>query len=331
MAKTTQIAWAKSTFNCWIGCTKIGPGCDLCYADALDNARLSKTLGGGTKEIPIRHFGIGAPRYRTSTKNWNEPKRWNRQAPDTEFAGRAGFWPVFCASLGDVFDNEVQQVWREDLWELIYETPNLSWLIVTKRIGNVAKMVPERWMREGFPPHVRLIITVVNEEEADRDIPKLLALNCKNGVSYEPALGAVDWTQWMRGEGAVCATTYRDSDGVVRCDLTGERCSGIDWIIVGGESDQGGALARTFDIAWARNTIQQCKAGGVPVFVKQLGSIPHCEGLWSNFVSDDGKNRRWQMNYWRPDGLGDTCVIQDRAGADPAEWPADLRVQQFPC
>src|SRR6185369_15130279 len=141
MAEESAIAWTKSTFNPWIGCTEVGDGCLGCYARELDAQRLSKSLGGATKAHPISHWGHGAPRYRTKEANWNQVRRWNRQAPGTTFAGRRGFWPVFCSSLADVFDNEVPDQWRSDLWDLIEETPNLSWLLVTKRIGNAARML----------------------------------------------------------------------------------------------------------------------------------------------------------------------------------------------
>jgi protein gp37 len=298
MAEKSAISWCRSTFNPWIGCTKVGPGCDHCYAAV---------------STPARTFGIkwgpGEPRKRTSIHNWNQPLKWNRLAPDSEFAGRKGFWPVFCASLADVFDNEVPDEWRRDLFALIDATPNLEWLLVTKRIGNVLKMIPAGWVCD-VPKNVRLIITVVNQEEADRDIPKLLALNCKNGISYEPALGPVYFGNWLY---------------LGRWDSTGKELpkGGIDWIIVGGESDQGGESARPFDVAWARDTIKQCKVADVPVFVKQLGSWPRSnqaepdtDGFYA--VALGPRESRFDLIY------------QDRAGADPTEWPAELRVQEFP-
>ena len=276
MAKLSAIAWTKSTFNPWIGCTKVGPGCDGCYAEVLDKRM---RFGGAV------HWGAGLPRHRTSASNWKGPLEWNRKAPESEFAGRKGFWPVFCASLADVFDNEVDIAWRYDLWDLIAWTPNLSWLLTTKRVGNVNLMVPEGWRRDGFPPNVRIIATIVNQDEADRDIPKLLALPCFNGISYEPALGPVNWDQYLLSPMSL--------DG---------------WIIVGGESRQGGHPARPFDIGWARSTIAQCRPMRMAVFVKQIGS---------NAFSD--------MPEYRGQLLAD-----DRAGADPAEWPEDLRVREFP-
>lgn len=138
MAEVTKIAWCDSTFNPWIGCTEIstaksgGGGCDNCYARELDKRH---RWGGAT------HWGVGVPRYKTSEHAWKQPLKWNEKA-------KAGgpVWRVFCASLADVFDNEVDQEWRWDLFKLIYATPNLSWLLVTKRIGNVRGMIPTAWL-----------------------------------------------------------------------------------------------------------------------------------------------------------------------------------------
>ena len=261
MGEHSSIQWTDHTFNPWIGCTKVGPGCDHCYAEALD-----KRWYGG------EHWGPGAPRRRTTAANWAKVRRWNREAE----AG--GPRRVFCASLADVFDNEVPPEWRADLFDLIRECRALHWQLVTKRVPNVAKMVPADWP-DAFP-HVILIATVVNQDEADRDVPRLLVTPAaQRGVSYEPALGPVDFRPWF-GAGE------------------------LDWIIVGGESDQPPARARPFDIEWAGQTIQHCAEVGVPVFVKQLGS---------NIRRD-----------------GQRLITKDRAGGDMAEWPRWLQVRQFP-
>jgi protein gp37 len=310
MAESSSIAWCKSTFNPWIGCTKVGPGCDNCYASVSTPAR----------SMAIK-WGAGEPRRRTSLHNWNQPLKWNKQAPESEFAGRKGFWPVFCASLADVFDNEVPDEWRTDLWDLIDATPNLSWLLVTKRIGNVRSMIPDRWGVR-LPDHVRILITVTDKAEADRDIPKLLALRCKNGISYEPALGPVDWENWLN---------MRVANIIPTGGIDGHRR--IDWIIIGGESSQGGVKARPFNIEWAVNTIRQCKAAGVPVFMKQLGSRP--------YLLHPGTGHKYDLNdpvqiegaaFELQRIFENSKFLQpiDRAGADPAEWPEDLRVREFP-
>lgn len=318
MAERSAISWTRSTFNPWLGCTKVGPGCDHCYAEALDKRH---RWGGDT------HWGDDKPRHRTGIHYWNDPLRWNKkqELAFSEYAramstknpnpsNRPEPWRVFCASLADVFDNQVPLVWRDDLWSLIRETPYLSWLLVTKRIGNVAKMIPGAWAN-AFPSNVRLLITVCNQQEADRDIPKLIDLPCKNGISYEPALGPVDWSPYV---GSHCAD------------------EGLDWIIVGGESDQGKNKARPFNIEWARNTVRQCKATGVPVFVKQLGSNQKgwcaakllCSEEFKDEVPDDYCDLYEASEQNRH---CDRCFfIKGRAGADPAEWPEDLRVQEFP-
>lgn len=250
MAETSGIAWTDSTFNPWIGCTKVGPGCDHCYAEALDKRHRWK---GAT------HWGAGVQRMRTAPSNWKKPLAWDAKA---KASGKP--WRVFCASLADVFDNEVPDEWRRDLFELIWNTPNLTWLLLTKRIGNAAKMLPRTTLRNAW-----IGATIVNQEEADRDIPKLLATNAAvRFVSYEPALGPVEWAKYP----------------------------GIDWLIIGGESTQGGQ-ARGFDLNWAHDAITQAVDIGAAPFVKQLGSR---QGL------------------------------KDRAGANPDEWPIDLRIREFP-
>jgi protein gp37 len=171
MAEVSEISWTDATFNPWIGCTKISPACDRCYA-ARDNERRKWVDGWGT----------GVPRRRTKT--WGDPLKWNRKAAETGYRPR-----VFCASLADVFDNEVDQAWRDDLWQLLRETPNLRWILLTKRIGNAAKMLPPDWPF----PNAGLMSTLENQEVWDRDYRKLIALPAAwHGVSAEPLLGPID-------------------------------------------------------------------------------------------------------------------------------------------
>lgn len=286
MGEVSNIAWTTSTFNPWIGCTKVGPGCDACYAEAWD-ARFSA-------DTP--HWGPGAPRRRTTVQNWNKPLRWQRDRRAALDRGEAPLpHRVFCASLADVFDNEVPPAWRSDLWALIAKCPDLEWQIVTKRVGNVSKMTPGR----GLPWNVILIATIVNQEEADRDLPKLRAVKRGGfsryiGVSYEPALGPVDWRPWLPLLPYELGTGYQEIDPP------------LDWLIIGGESAQGAAVARSFEYEWAWSTITQCKERMVPVFMKQLGSSP-----------------LFDRQPFSP-------KLIDRAGADPAEWPKALRVREFP-
>ena len=129
MSENTKIEWADSTFNPWIGCTKVGPGCDHCYAEALMDKRWHKV-----------QWGSGQQRARTSAANWKQPLLWERE--HEAFALMHGRRRrVFCASLADVFDNEAPIQWRVDLFALIERTPHLDWLILTKRVGNVQRMM----------------------------------------------------------------------------------------------------------------------------------------------------------------------------------------------
>jgi protein gp37 len=245
MAEDSKIEWTDHTFNPWIGCQKVGPGCDNCYAEAGD-ARFN---GGVAK-----HWGPGAPRRRTAQANWNKPRSWARKA--AAFAAAHGRRQrVFCASWADVFDNAVDPQWRADLFDLIRATPELDWLLLTKRIGNVADMLPPDW-GDGWP-NVWLGATVVNQAEADRDIPKLLRTPAAlRFLSVEPMLGMIDLTA-IRRTGA---------DGFMR-PLDG-RFNRIDWVICGGES---GAGARPMHPDWARSLRDQCAAAGTPFFFKQWG------------------------------------------------------------
>ena len=110
MAEST-IEWTDFTFNGWIGCTRVSPGCENCYAAAQDKFR------GWTAE----GWGAGKPRRRTSESNWKQPLRWNKVAVSTRVRAR-----VFCSSLADVFDNEAPDEWRAELAKLIVSTPMLD-------------------------------------------------------------------------------------------------------------------------------------------------------------------------------------------------------------
>lgn len=237
MSENSKIEWTDHTFNPWEGCQKVGPGCDHCYAETR-NARYA----GGTAV----NWGPGAPRRRTSAANWRKPLAWN--AAHAEFFAQHGRRQrVFCASLADVFDNAVDPAWRADLFELIEQTPNLDWLLLTKRVGNVRSMAPLPWLTEGWPANVWLGASIVNQAEADRDIPKLLAMPARvRFLSMEPLLGPVD----------------------LRFKIQPAFHGPVDWVIVGGES---GPSARPMHPGWARGLRDQCAAAGVSFLFKQWG------------------------------------------------------------
>ena len=261
MSENTKIEWADHTFNPWEGCQKVGPGCDHCYAETR-NARFA----GGTAV----NWGPGAPRRRTSAANWKKPTAWNAAAADF-FAAHGRRQRVFCASLADVFDNAVDPAWRVDLLELIAKTPHLDWLLLTKRIGNAHAMLDAALevMSHGLTewaevpwPNVWIGATVVNQEEADRDIPKLLSVPAAHRfLSMEPLLGPVSFQGMFAN-----LTDMRDATNALE---------ELDWVIVGGESGQG---ARPMHPAWARTLRDQCAAAGVPFMFKQWGEFhPACD------------------------------------------------------
>lgn len=228
MGETTNIEWCDRTFNPWIGCTKVSPACDHCYAEALMDTRHKRAK-----------WGPGNPRSRTAASTWKNPLKWQRQA--TAFAEEHGRRQrVFCASLADVFDNEVPTEWRADLFELICATPELDWLLLTKRIGNVKKMLAEIGM-DALPENVWLGATICNQAEADRDVPKLLDIKARvRFLSMEPLLGYVTIEKWLPS---------------------------LDWIIVGGES---GAKARDNDfLGAARQLRDECARHSAAFFGKQ--------------------------------------------------------------
>ncbi|HEY2010568.1 MAG TPA: phage Gp37/Gp68 family protein [Rhizomicrobium sp.] len=259
MAEKTGISWCDATFNPWMGCTKVSPACDNCYAEKLVTGRMGKDL-----------WGAGKPRHRTSVSNWKKARQWNKtpaQLIGSQWPGRKP--RVFAASLADIFDNEIDPAWRDDFWALVRETPNLQWLIVTKRIGNAAKMLPADW-GNGYP-NVTLIITVANQPEADRDVIKLLLTPAlSRGLSVEPMLGHMHlgYLGWPAspsrrrdGYNALIGARY-DNGGMV------ERLPKLDWVICGGESGPG---ARPMHPNWARALRDQCAAAEIPFHFKQWG------------------------------------------------------------
>jgi len=294
MAASSNIEWTDHTWNPWEGCQKVGPGCDNCYAE-VRNAR----FGGG--EAP--NWGPGMPRRRSSESNRGLPTRWNK-AHDAFFAKHGRRQRVFSLSLGDWLDNQVPIEWLVDMLDTVRRTTDLDWLLLTKRIGtwrarlelardhafNHRRDELHRWIAAWLdgraPDNVWLGASIVNQEEADRDIAKLLMIPAViRFLSMEPLLGPVDLTcvAWP-DKGAhrvdVLRRGYWNVQGVLACgpaaalgDPRGgftnhSDMNGIDWVIVGGES---GAGARPIHPEWARSLRDQCLAAEVPFMFKQWG------------------------------------------------------------
>jgi len=328
VSENTKIQWADHTFNPWMGCTKVAEGCKHCYAEDLMDTRYGKVA-----------WGPNGTRVRTSSANWAKVRTWNRRA-----AEKGVVETVFCASLADVFedwdgsvDNSTGQSLeatmndvRRDLFALIDECPNLRFLLLTKRPGNIRRMWPDRTgkfcdvdvcdraapdgvicadgecdmengVRPAYRPNVALIYSASTQADLEAGIGDLLA--CRDlvptlGLSLEPLVGPVNITR------------IREVGGLA------EPCvDGLDWVIVGGESGHG---ARPCNVEWIRDIVRQCRDAGVPCFVKQLGSRP--EKTDDRVTLMDGKS------------VGVPCSVRlsDPKGGDPSEWPEDLRVRQYP-
>lgn len=265
MGANTNISWATHTWNPWVGCDKVSPACDHCYAEAWAKRAGTPGLWAGD---------------RRRTKTWGDPPRWNRDTIRGESLDRPS---IFACSLADWFDNHpaVAPI-RADAWKVVRACQAVDWFLVTKRIPNVLKMLPPDWSQEHFG-HVVIIITVVNQEEADRDVPRLLALKARFpwlrvGLSIEPMLGPVDLTRISR-KGIDWIYIDNALDGFVANKCGGHYGPTLDWVIVGGES---GKDARPMKPAWARQLRDQCAAADVPFHFKQFGEF-HFDGqAWAD-------------------------------------------------
>lgn len=331
MGEKTSIEWTDSSWNPWLGCTKVSPACDDCYAARSTPAR---TLGV--------EWGAGQPRKRTSAANWKLPERWNREQFYECSCGQRGgeslscpimcgghLKParrrVFCASLADWLDNEVPVEWLVGLLDLIRGTPNLDWLLLTKRIGNWRKRLGEAlnasnsvelrewlalWLNGDAPRNAWLGATVVNQVEADRDVPKLLAVPARvRFLSMEPLLGPVDLAPFLKPD------RHWDEDGSTRRSIVGG--AKLHWAITGGES---GPQARPSHPDWYRALRDQCVAAGVAYHFKQWG-----EWAPGPFDADTPENLRLRSGEYAhvfDDGVQVGRVGKKAAGRllDGREW-----------
>lgn len=274
MAENSKISWTEHTFNPWVGCTKVSPGCAHCYAETLMDHRYGKVK-----------WGPQGVRIRTSAALWKKPLQWNKaqwqECIDCGWRGPVSETHVDCpvcdseelkparqrafsASLADIFELKEDQKedmdrWRADLFKMIEDTPNLDWLLLTKRIENVGVMMPDAWL-SGFPKNVWLGTSVENQKEADERLPILEHLGRSFRpsvifVSAEPLLSAIDMDGFLEEE------DFGDDEGQLWSRP-------IDWVIAGGES---GPKARAMHPDWVRSLRDQCQQSGVAFHFKQWG------------------------------------------------------------
>ncbi|WP_128292043.1 phage Gp37/Gp68 family protein [Afifella aestuarii] len=243
MSADTKIEWCDATWSPWLGCTKIAPACDHCYAASWAKRTGSPELWAGE-------------RRRTSTDYWKRPLKWNREA---EKAGtRKSVFPSLC----DPFDNQVPNEWRRDFFDLIEATPHLLWLLLTKRPQNILRMVPLDWLHS-WPENVWPGTTVEDRKRAGRNLWELAQVHSRvRFMSAEPLLEGFDLTAIENPHGE----TFNALTGFVNDDIGWVQA--IDWVICGGES---GPNARPMHPDWARDLRDQCAEHRVPFFFKQHG------------------------------------------------------------
>jgi protein gp37 len=227
MGQQTGIEWTDHTFNPWWGCVRVSPACQHCYAETF-----AKRTGNAV-------WGVEAPRRMFGDKHWQEPAKWNRAAAAAGVRRK-----VFCASMADVFEDRPDLIDpRGRLFGLIEATPMLDWLLLTKRPENIARLLPSDWLTHP-KRNVWLGTTVENQEYAEKRLAHLSAVRAEvRFVSYEPALGPVDFSAWI---------------------------DDLDWIIAGGESGPG---FRQPEPKWFRDVRDQCALSGVGFFFKQWGGL----------------------------------------------------------
>ena len=247
--ENSSIEWTDHTFNPWWGCTKVSPACDNCYAEVW-----AKRTGHDV-------WGARASRRMLSDEYWRQPLKWDRASSRDGRRAR-----VFCASMADVFEwGHGLSASRARLWRTIEATPNLDWLLLTKRPHLVRRLAP--WTL--WPENVWVGTTIENQHLAGKRMRFLLDVPCRfRFLSCEPLLGPIDLSEWIEG---------------------------VDWVIAGGES---GAKARPSHPDWVRSLRQQCIDADVAFHFKQWGNWRPVEtegnkGGGGDIILANEEERRW--------------------------------------
>lgn len=301
MADQTGISWADATLNFWIGCTKVGPACDHCYAEAYGN-----------------RFGVkwGIHELRRKTKHWLAKAMKLERLAIKKLAAGGGAFHCFSNSLSDIMDKEVPIEWLAEAIEVARATSHVTYLFLTKRPQNFVKRAraiaesvqgpyaDEIGLRAFWPNNIAIGCTVVTQEEADRDIPWLLKAKAALRpafafVSMEPLLGPVDLTQIaLRRDGELPNEMSRQfGDYVLPLRGAFTDSPRLDLVITGGES---GAHARPVHPSWDRSIRDQCATAGVAFHRKQWG-----EWMPAGQVMADGGRLITSTGHrhYFPDGL----------------------------
>jgi protein gp37 len=257
MAQNSKIEWTNHTANLWWGCSKIHAGCDNCYAEYLSETRYKKGVWGNDK-----------PRQAVKSV-WKDLLIYQRDA-----AAKNEIHRVFVGSMMDIFEKPMPllphnfngivyentgQIRDSFFREIIPYTPNLMFLLLTKRPSNINKYIPEEWL-DNPPKNVMFGTSVSDQETADTLIPQLLNVKGKRFLSIEPMLAPVHICNSVR-------LWQFKTFGSFHSTFFGDK---IHWAIVGGES---GHNKRPFLADWARTIRDECKTAEVPFFMKQMDKI----------------------------------------------------------
>lgn len=304
MAEKSKIEWTYATFNPWVGCTKVAEGCTHCYAAAFAKRTGKAKWGpGGTRVKTSESYWQQPLKWNREAQKAGERRRVFSASLADVFEDWTGdihdhrgqrLWTPRCgsgfiaetpqgdfagcrpATLDDV---------RADLFKLIDATPHLDWQLLTKRPENIRRMWPavrEHYMpayvsngeivgpdceSELYRPNCWIGTSIANQEDADRNIPLLLA--CRDlapvlFVSAEPLIGPVDLCH-IQHDGTVEIDALNGTHGVHRPH--GGKSAKIDWCICGCES---GHKRRPMQTEWAESLARQCADSGVAFFMKQL-------------------------------------------------------------
>lgn len=262
MTWDSKISWTHHTFNAWLGCAKVGKDCENCYAETLMDKRFHRVA-----------WGPEGTRKRTSMANWRKPVRWDKVAKENGVK-----FMVFGNSLNDILEDREELVqWRADYVELIESTPNLIWMLLTKRPENW-ELLPSKWY--AFPPpNVWFGLSVADRQtyfDRTGSFMDYFDQFAVKFLSVEPQLGPL----------------YLSNDGH-------DRIGFWDWIIGGGESDQA-EPGRFYDLGWGRIMMQRCQKYGIPYFHKQMGSAwARTHIIWRTTTpADRGDRAGSKPSYW---------------------------------
>lgn len=359
MAATSHIEWTDTTWNPVVGCLMVSPGCANCYAEimakrlkAMALADIAKGRDPGRKRHYIEAIGdngkwsgklIPVPDALEDPLGWKTPRMVFVNSMSDLFYGDDAdrkrceakgidFTPVPFEFIDKVFasialaDRHTAQILTKrpermaDYFDASRQEAGIgrdayvegeAQNLWHRRTGED----PSMWLAVHFPlPNVWLGTSVEDQKHADERIPHLV--RCPAAVRFlscEPLLGPLDLSRWLAIE--------RDRNGAWRRKSKFHEEPLIGWVIVGGESGHG---SRPCNIVWIRDIVAQCAAAGVPCFVKQLGARPE---LFEVFTADG-----IPLAGIFPGSIASfqPIVLRDSKGGDWNEWPADVRVRQFP-